>query len=73
MDAELECSRTAAKYFSSECFKKRQDYIWYQLNFPVLTKGQAISELLPSIDFALWDSELAKKKSVKIEQENIAN
>ena len=65
---ELECSQTSAKYFSPECFKNRQEYIWSQLSYAVLTKGEAVSELLPSIDFALWDTELAKKKSVKIEE-----
>lgn len=68
LDAELECSRTSSMYFSNACFKKRQEYIWSLLSYPVLTKGQAVSELIPSIDFALWDSELAKKKIVKIEE-----
>ena len=73
LDAEVECSSTSVKYFSASCFQKRQDYIWSLLSYPVLTKGQAISELLPSIDFALWDSELAKKKTVKIEEETSPN
>lgn len=35
---ELECSQTSAKYFSAECFKNRQKYIWSQLSYSVLTK-----------------------------------
>lgn len=38
LDAELECTRTSAKYFSAACFAKRQEYIWSLLSYPVLTK-----------------------------------
>lgn len=69
IDAEIACTQSAKRYFSAECFRKRQEYVWSNLNYSVLTKGDAISSLLPSIDFALWDSELAKKKTVKIETE----
>ena len=68
LDTELACTQSSARYFSQACFKKRQAYVWSLLSYPVLTKGEAIDALLPSIDFALWDSELAKKKLVKIEQ-----
>ncbi len=70
LEAELECTRTSAQYFSTRCFEKRQEYVWSLLSYDVLTKWQAISALIPSIDFALWDNELAKKKEVKIEEES---
>jgi hypothetical protein len=70
LESQLECTRTSATYFSAACFKKREEYIWSLLSYDVLTKWQAISRILPSIDFALWDSELLKKKTVKIEQED---
>jgi hypothetical protein len=69
LETELECTRTSIQYFSLYCFQKRQEYLSSLLSYEVLTKWQAISSLLPSIDFALWDSELAKKKVVKIEEE----
>lgn len=38
LNAELECTRTSAQYFSTTCFKKRQEYIWSLLSYDVLTK-----------------------------------
>ena len=38
LDAELACTRTSAQYFSVNCFKKRQEYIWSLLSYDVLTK-----------------------------------
>ncbi len=70
LEAELECTRSSAQYFSAHCFEKRQDYIWSLLSYDVLTKGQAISSLFSSVDFALWDAELAEKKVVQIEEES---
>lgn len=70
LSGELDCTRTSAKYFSASCFKKRQEYIWSLLSYPVLTKGEAINILVSSIDFALWDEALARKKMVQIEEQN---
>jgi hypothetical protein len=67
---ELECTRSSARYFSSACFRKRQEYIWWVLSYPVLTKGEALNAIIPSIDFALWDEVLARKKMVQIEEWN---
>jgi hypothetical protein len=67
---ELECTRSSARYFSSSCYKKRQEYIWRILSYPVLTKGEALNAIIPSIDFALWDEALARKKMVQIEEWN---
>lgn len=69
LEAELACTRTSAQYFSQTCFRKRQEYIWSLLSYPVLSKGEAVSDLLSSIDFALWDDTLAQKKIVQIEGE----
>lgn len=68
LDAELACTRTSAQYYSAACFQKRQEYVWSLFSYDVLTKGEAISSLFSSIDFALWDAELAKKKKVQIEE-----
>lgn len=68
LDVELECTKNFAKYFSNDCIKKREAYVWSLLSYPVLTKWEAISELLNSMDFALWDSELAEKKKIKISE-----
>lgn len=38
LEAELECTRTSVRYFSSYCFQKRQEYIWSFLSYDVLTK-----------------------------------
>lgn len=38
IDAEIACTKNATRYFSSECFKKRQEYVWSNLNYAVLTK-----------------------------------
>lgn len=73
LDAELACTKSSTQYFSSRCYKKRQEYVWSFLSYSVLTKWQAVSELIPSIDFALWDDNLAKKKTVKIEEEQEMN
>lgn len=70
LSGELDCTRTSAKYFSASCFRKRQEYIWSLLSYPVLTKGEAINSLVSSIDFALWDEALARKKMVQIEEQN---
>lgn len=70
LEEELSCTRTSQKYFSQYCFQKRQEYIWWTLSYPVLTKGEALNNIIPSIDFALWDEALAKKKKVTIEKES---
>lgn len=38
LDAELECTKNFAKYFSNDCIKKREAYVWSLLSYPVLTK-----------------------------------
>ena len=38
LEAELECTRTSAQYFSTRCFEKRQEYVWSLLSYDVLTK-----------------------------------
>jgi len=38
LEAELECTRTSVKYFSSYCFQKRQEYFSSLLSYEVLTK-----------------------------------
>lgn len=38
LEAELECTRTSAQYFSARCFEKRQEYVWSLLSYDVLTK-----------------------------------
>jgi hypothetical protein len=70
LEAELACTKTSAQYFSQQCYRKRQEYIWSLLSYSVLTKGEAISDIISSIDFALWDESLAEKKTVKIEEES---
>lgn len=67
---ELDCTRSSARYFSASCFKKRQEYIWSALSYPVLTKGEAINSIISSVDFALWDEVLARKKMVQIEEQS---
>jgi len=63
----LVCSRSAQKYFSAFCIQNREKTMLLMSSYNVLTKGQAINFLLPMVDFSLWDSDLAKKKSVIIE------
>jgi len=70
LEAELACTKTSAQYFSQKCYRKRQEYIWSLLSYSVLTKGEAVSDIISSIDFALWDNSLAEKKTVKIETES---
>lgn len=38
IDAELACTKNASRYFSAECFQKRQEYIWSLMSYSVLTK-----------------------------------
>ncbi len=70
LEAELACTKNVTRYFSAECFRKRQEYVWSSLSYPVLTKGEAVSALLVLMDFALWDEELARKKMVQVDNEN---
>lgn len=39
------------------------------LSYSVLTKGQAVSFLYSHVDFALWDTTLAARKKVSIQQD----
>lgn len=38
LDAELACTRNASQYFSANCLRKRQEYVWSLLSYSVLTK-----------------------------------
>jgi hypothetical protein len=54
-------------YFSKKCITLREESIWSLFQYSVYTRGQAISDIILNIDFALWDTELAKKKLVTID------
>jgi hypothetical protein len=44
-------------------------YIWpASHSFRVMTKAELIDQLVPLMDFALFDPELAKKKDTEIEE-----
>lgn len=69
LEEQIQCTKTSVQYFSRRCFQTRQEYLWWNMSYEVLTKGAVINHLVQSIDFALWDENLAKKKLVQIEQE----
>jgi hypothetical protein len=64
----ISCNKNTVKYFSRACVELREEAIWSFLDYTVLTRGQAISDILPEMDFGLWDTELAKKKLVTIDE-----
>ena len=68
-DAQLACTATSAKYFSASCYNARRETYASLLGYSVLTKGEAVSDLIDSIDFGLWDPQLAKQKNVIVEDE----
>ncbi len=68
-DAQLACTATSAKYFSASCYNSRRESFASFLGYSVLTKGEAIDAIFDSIDFGLWDPQLAKQKNVIVEDE----